>query len=37
MNDTPQNGAFMVAAYVATALILIGYAISLLRRSRRRD
>lgn len=32
----PQNGAFMVAAYIAAAVILVGYAIILARRSRGR-
>jgi len=32
----PQNGSFMVAAYIATAVILVGYAILLARRSRGR-
>lgn len=31
----PQNAPYMVAAYVVTAAILIGYAIALARRSRR--
>lgn len=29
----PQNGAFMIAAYVATAVILVGYAVILYRRT----
>ena len=32
---TPQNGAYMVAGYVATAVVLLGYAISLWVRSAR--
>ncbi len=31
----PQNASFMVAAYVVTAVILVGYAILLARRTRR--
>jgi hypothetical protein len=31
----PQNAPFMVAAYIVTAVILVGYAIALARRSRR--
>ena len=31
----PDNGAYMVAAYVATAVILVGYAVMLMRRARR--
>jgi hypothetical protein len=31
---SPDNAAFMVAAYVAVAVILIGYATSLLLRIR---
>lgn len=31
----PQNAPFMVAAYIVTAVILVGYAIVLARRTRR--
>ena len=31
----PDNGGYMVAAYVATAVILDGYAVMLMRRARR--
>lgn len=31
---TPQNAAFMVAAYIATAVILVTYAVVLIRRTR---
>jgi hypothetical protein len=31
----PQNGAFMVAAYIDAAVILLVYALFLFRRSRR--
>jgi hypothetical protein len=31
----PDNGAYMVGAYVATAVILVGYAVMLMRRARR--
>lgn len=31
----PQNGGFMVAAYVVVALIVVGYALSLYWRSRK--
>jgi len=31
----PDNGGYMVAAYVATAVILLGYAVMLMRRARR--
>ena len=31
----PENGGYMVAAYVVTAVILVGYAILLVRRARR--
>jgi hypothetical protein len=34
MNGPPQNGAFMVAAYIATAVILVAYAVVLIRRTR---
>lgn len=30
----PDNGAFMVAAYVVVAVVLVGYIISLLLRIR---
>jgi hypothetical protein len=36
MGETPQNAGFMVAAYIVTAAILLGYAIALARRSRGR-
>ena len=36
MPDTvPQNGGYMIAAYVVAAVILIGYALSLYLRARR--
>jgi hypothetical protein len=31
----PENGGYMVAAYVVTAVILVGYAVMLVRRARR--
>ncbi|HWB42593.1 MAG TPA: hypothetical protein VG500_15130 [Gemmatimonadales bacterium] len=31
----PENGGYMVAAYVVTAVILVGYAVGLWRRARR--
>jgi hypothetical protein len=34
MPELPQNGAYMVAAYIVTAVILVGYAVSLWMRSR---
>jgi hypothetical protein len=34
--DVPQNGGYMVAAYIVAAVILVGYALSLYRRSRNR-
>jgi hypothetical protein len=34
--DVPQNGGYMVAAYIVAAGILVGYALSLYRRSRNR-
>jgi hypothetical protein len=36
MADVPQTGGYMVAAYLVTAAILLGYAISLYRRTERR-
>mgnify|MGYP001764024633 CR=1 FL=1 len=35
MPDVPQNGGYMVAAYVVTAVILLAYAVSLYRRATR--
>lgn len=37
MNGPPDNAAFMVAAYVVTAVIIVGYALLLIRRGRRGD
>ncbi len=34
MSETPATGAYMVAAYVVGAVILLGYAASLWRRAR---
>ena len=35
MSETiPQNAPYMIAAYVVTAAILVGYAIALARRCR---
>ncbi len=34
MPELPQNAGYMVAAYVVTAVILVGYAVSLWTRSR---
>lgn len=34
MPEVPQNVGYMAAAYVLTAVILVGYAISLYRRNR---
>lgn len=31
----PDNGQYMVAAYVVTAVIVLGYAVSLFRRALR--
>jgi hypothetical protein len=33
MTDVPQNGGYMVAAYVVTAVIVLAYAVSLYRRA----
>ncbi len=30
----PDTGSYMIAAYVVTAVIMVGYAVSLWRRSR---
>ena len=35
MPDVPHNGGYMVAAYIVTAVILLGYALSLYRRTNR--
>jgi hypothetical protein len=31
----PENGGYMIAAYVVTAVILVGYAVGMWRRARR--
>jgi len=33
--DIPQNAGYMVAAYIVTPVILVGYLLSLWRRARR--
>jgi hypothetical protein len=33
--ETPDNGSYMVAAYVVVCVVVVGYAVSLWRRSRR--
>jgi hypothetical protein len=33
--ETPQNQSYLVAAYVVAAVIYLGYAVSLWRRSRK--
>jgi len=35
MPEVPQNGGYAVAAYIVTAVILVSYALSLHRRTRR--
>ncbi len=35
MAEVPQTGGYMVAAYIVTAAILLGYAVSLYRRTKR--
>ena len=35
MQDVPQNGGYMVAAYILVAVIIAGYALSLYLRARR--
>ncbi len=37
MNGPPENTSFMVAAYIVTAVIVLGYAVALIRRGRRGD
>ena len=34
MPDVPQNAGYMVAAYIVAAVILIGYALTLYRRTK---
>jgi CcmD family protein len=31
----PENGSYMVAAYLVTAVVLVGYAVLLVRRASR--
>lgn len=33
--ETPQNAGYMIAAYVLTAVVLVGYAVALWRRARK--
>ncbi len=33
--EVPLNGGYMVAAYIVTAVILLGYSIVLARRTRK--
>jgi hypothetical protein len=33
--ETPQNGEYLVAAYVITAVILVGYCVALWRRAKK--
>ena len=33
--DLPQNAGYMIAAYLVTAVIILGYSVSLLVRARR--
>jgi hypothetical protein len=33
--ETPQNGGYLVAAYVIAAVILLGYCLALWRRARK--
>lgn len=33
--EPPQNGEYLVAAYIVTPLILVGYWVRLLRKSRK--
>jgi len=35
VDGMPDNGAYMVAAYTAAAVIVLGYAVALYRRGRR--
>ncbi len=34
MPDVPQNAGYLAAAYIVTAVILLGYTVSLYRRGR---
>jgi len=35
MPEMPQNGGYMIAAYVVVAVVVLGYAANLWRRGRR--
>ncbi len=37
MNGPPENAPYMIAAYVVAAVIVVGYALALIRRGRRGD
>ena len=36
VDGMPDNGGYMVAAYIATAVIVLAYAVALYRRGRQR-
>jgi hypothetical protein len=36
MPEVPQNAGYLAAAYVVAAVVLVGYAMALYRRTRRR-
>ena len=36
MDGTPETGSYMIAAYVLSAALLVGYAVSLWRRAKPR-
>ena len=35
MSEMPQNGGYMIAAYVVVAAVVVGYTLNLWRRGRR--
>jgi len=37
MSGPPDNASYMVAAYVVTAVIVLGYAVALIRSGRRSE
>ncbi len=36
MPDMPQNGGYMIAAYVVVAVVVLGYTLNLWRRGRKK-
>ena len=37
LREPPDNGSFMLAAYVIVAVVLLGYSVTLMRRARQEE